>query len=265
MLVPPLVGTLISSQRLLRPSLWTAVALIAVAVATGMAYAAPAYTHDQPLRRVVRALQPAPDGSSVWEVGSTRARARPGARRPWRLDARAGRGLRRRPLGKAAAALRLPHVGALARPCSGGDLTGVRAVDRRGRRADRRCRPRQPGLTVSFLMPPGITPTRSNLPGVVRLGSWTATYVAIPAEGVLFRASVRIGPIPRARPRSASSCPLRNCLAATAGRGFRDWLPPRTRRSGPPRRRGSCRCSLRRRRRYVNIRNRYGHLRNDVR
>ena len=30
---------------------------------------------------------------------------------------------------------------------------------------------------------------RHNLPGVVRLGSWTATFVAVPADGVLFRAA----------------------------------------------------------------------------
>lgn len=49
--------------------------------------------------------------------------------------------------------------------------------------------PREPGLTVAFLLPPGVTPARHNLPGVVRGGSWTATYIAVPDTGVVFRAS----------------------------------------------------------------------------
>ena len=49
--------------------------------------------------------------------------------------------------------------------------------------------PREPGLTVSFALPPGVVPARHNLPGLVRVGSWTATFIAVPAEGVLFRAA----------------------------------------------------------------------------
>jgi hypothetical protein len=49
--------------------------------------------------------------------------------------------------------------------------------------------PTRPGLTVSFALPPGVSPARHNLPGLIRLGSWTATYVAVPADGVLFRAA----------------------------------------------------------------------------
>jgi hypothetical protein len=51
--------------------------------------------------------------------------------------------------------------------------------------------PHEPGLTASFVLPPGVTPARHNLPGTARWGAWTATYVAIPKEGVLFRASFR--------------------------------------------------------------------------
>ena len=39
-------------------------------IAAGLAYSAPAYTSEQPLRRYVRALQEADGTSAVWEVGS---------------------------------------------------------------------------------------------------------------------------------------------------------------------------------------------------
>jgi hypothetical protein len=49
--------------------------------------------------------------------------------------------------------------------------------------------PREPGLTLTFLMPHEAIPARSSLPGIDRNGGWAATYVAPPAEGVVFRAS----------------------------------------------------------------------------
>jgi hypothetical protein len=44
-------------------------------------------------------------------------------------------------------------------------------------------------LRVAFVLPEGVTPARSNLPGVPRLGRWTATYFAAPLDGVRFTAS----------------------------------------------------------------------------
>jgi hypothetical protein len=49
--------------------------------------------------------------------------------------------------------------------------------------------PKEPGLSVAFILPEGLAPARSNLPGTLRLGRWTANYVAAPADGVRFRAS----------------------------------------------------------------------------
>ena len=49
--------------------------------------------------------------------------------------------------------------------------------------------PRLPGLAVAFVLPEGLEPARSNLPGIVRLGRWTATYRAPTREGLVFRAS----------------------------------------------------------------------------
>ena len=49
----------------------------------------------------------------------------------------------------------------------------------------------QLGVAVSFVLPPGLVPARANLPGVARLGRWTATYIAPTADGIVFRASFR--------------------------------------------------------------------------
>ena len=49
--------------------------------------------------------------------------------------------------------------------------------------------PQQPGVAVTFVAPPDVTPARSNLPGVVRLGRWRATYVGPRPDGVIWRAS----------------------------------------------------------------------------
>src|SRR5436190_20688847 len=69
MLAPPFLGTFAATRRLLRPSVFTTLALVGLAVSAAAAYRAPAYTVDAPLRRVVRVLQP-PDGPPTWEVGS---------------------------------------------------------------------------------------------------------------------------------------------------------------------------------------------------
>ena len=48
--------------------------------------------------------------------------------------------------------------------------------------------PSEPGVVVTFVAPPGLTPSRSNLPGILRAGRWRATYIAPTAEGVVWRA-----------------------------------------------------------------------------
>jgi hypothetical protein len=188
MLVPPLLGAFAASRRLLRPSLLTSVALIGLAVTAGFAYKAPAYTADAPLRRSVRVLQ-TPDAPGIWEVGSTEPGLdlAPGAFGGWTPASTAAPGgvpwgrlphpfvfrASGPPLGPAPAQV----TQATLQPVAGGLELLVAVV------------PREPGLTVAFVLPPGVTPARHNLPGLVRLGSWTATFVAVPADGVLFRAA----------------------------------------------------------------------------
>jgi hypothetical protein len=57
--------------------------------------------------------------------------------------------------------------------------------------------PREPGLTALFVLPEGITPARSNFPGVVTRGRWRVVYIGVPPDGVTWRASFKAGVEPR--------------------------------------------------------------------
>jgi hypothetical protein len=189
--VPPFVATVAATRPVLRPSLVTAICLLAVVVAAALAYAAPAYTPEQPLRRSVRALQEVDADGAIWDVGSSE----PG------LDLGPGA-----PSGWAPATVAVPASvpwGRLAHPftfrTTGPGLgpapatvsdVAVQRVDA-GYQLTISVTPREPGLAVSFVLPEGALPARSNLPGVRRGARWVATYVAMPPEGVAFEASFR--------------------------------------------------------------------------
>ena len=49
--------------------------------------------------------------------------------------------------------------------------------------------PKAESLAAAFVLPEGVQPARSNLPGVVSRGRWEATFVSIPREGITWRAS----------------------------------------------------------------------------
>jgi hypothetical protein len=169
--------------------------LIALVVSFGGAYAAPAYTHEQPLRRFVRALQEAGATTATWEVASVEpgldlTQDAPGvwtptdgdtapASIPWGrysfpfVFRSQGPSLGPPPASVASFAVK---------PLEDGSLLTVSLV------------PREPGLLVTFVLPAGMTPARSSLPGAIRLGRWTATYIAVPAEGIAWEASFRTAP-----------------------------------------------------------------------
>jgi hypothetical protein len=53
--------------------------------------------------------------------------------------------------------------------------------------------PREPGLMALFVLPPGVTPARSNYPGIVSRGRWRVVYAGVPEQGVTWRASFKAG------------------------------------------------------------------------
>jgi hypothetical protein len=189
MLAPPFIAAIMAARPIVRPSLLTALGLIAVAVAGGYAYSAPAYTREQPQRRTMRALQEAGAPGAVWEVASLEPGLdlAPGAPTGWTRQS-----------GAAAASVpwgRLPHpfVFRTTGPSLGVPPAEIANFQTRpvaaGVEATLTVIPRRPGIAVSFVLPRGVTPARSSLPGAQRLGQWTATYIAPPADGILWRAS----------------------------------------------------------------------------
>jgi hypothetical protein len=184
MLVPPLVGLLAAERPSIRPWVGTSLLLLATAAAFAAAYAAPAYTRDQPLRRFVRALQDVDASHAVWEVASVEPGLdlMPGAPDGWRAtDASVAATI---PWGRFALPFAFRTVG----PSLGPAPLTVTAFEVRplpeGLQLTLSVVPREPGLTVSFVLPPGVVPARSSLPGRERLGRWTAAFAAPPAEGV---------------------------------------------------------------------------------
>ncbi len=193
MMAPPFIAAVAGAGPLARPSLVTALCLLAGAIAAALAWAAPAYTHDQPQRRVVRALQEAGAAASTWELGAIEPGLdlAPGAPGGWA------------PRGDTAPATipwgRLPHpfvfrtagpalgpapaaiTGLITKPVAAGSEVTMTVV------------PSRRGIALSFVLPPGVVPARSSLPGALRLGRWAATFVAPPADGIVWRASFGAG------------------------------------------------------------------------
>jgi hypothetical protein len=188
MVVPPLLAAVTSTQPLLRPSLMTAVCLFAVAGTAGFAYVAPAYTTGEPLRRYARAVQDG-EGPATWDVASIEpgldlAEGAPDGWVPVSAAPQSTVPVRRLPhpfvfraTGPTLGPAPVTVASISADPVAAGTELSVTVV------------PRRPGLLVSFVLPAGLEPARASLPGVVRLGRWTATYVAPPADGISFRAS----------------------------------------------------------------------------
>jgi peptidase M28-like protein len=190
MVGPPVVAALARRSPMRRPSLLTALCLAAIAITTATAALAPAYTYAQPLRRHVRALQEPDSPTATWEVASIEPGLdlAPGAPSGWRLQSDAA------PASIPWGRFSHPFVfrtQAEALGPSPAEVTAVAVTPGQGTvDVALSVMPRRPGLAISFVLPAGLAPSRSNLPGALRLGRWVATFVAVPAEGVAWRATL---------------------------------------------------------------------------
>lgn len=193
MIAPPLLAAIATPRPLVRPALETGLLLAAIA-ATGMnAWLAPAYTREQPLRGTLRVLQEAGASESIWQVGSIEpgfdfGRGAPGG---WTTAVPEARSI---PWGT----LGLPFTFSTPAPSLGEAPATIGAFSATNTaegalvlRAS--VFPRQPALTITFMLPPGLVPLRANLPGLVRRGRWMATYIAPPEEGIAFEARFASG------------------------------------------------------------------------
>ncbi|MEO7270795.1 MAG: M28 family peptidase, partial [Vicinamibacterales bacterium] len=189
MLVPPLLGTFAATRRLLRPSVFTSLALLGLAITATAAYRAPAYTSDAPLRRVVRVLQ-TPDAPPTWEIGSNEPGLdlAPGAPVGW-TPAGAGATPGGVPWGRLPSPFVFRATGASIGLAPARITQATLQAVEGGLELSIAVVPTEPGLSVSFVLPPGVVPSRHNLPGLERSGTWSARYLGVPADGVLFRAA----------------------------------------------------------------------------
>ena len=193
MVAPPFVAAVAATTPLVRPSVVTAALLLAVVVTGGLAYAAPAYTYNQPQRRYLRVLTEPDAATSTYEVGSQE----PGLD----LDAGAPVGWYRAtdipkttvPVGRFSPPYVFRATAASPGPAPAAVSDFMIKPVAAGTELTMTIRPQAPGLTAAFVLPEGVQPSRSNLPGVVVRGRWRAAYVAVPPDGVTWRASFKTG------------------------------------------------------------------------
>jgi hypothetical protein len=153
---------------------------MAVVVAFGWTYFAEAYTARRPLRRLIQYVGDAGSGRAMWEIAANE----PGLDVQAALHAPAGWQAGSGALlpGMHAYGERWPFAlraaGALAEPpfeAEGRSSPGADGVD-----LDVTITPRETGATLLLMLPEGVTPLRSSLPGIVRGGAWRASYAAAP-------------------------------------------------------------------------------------
>jgi hypothetical protein len=193
MVVPPFIAAIAATKPLVRPSLVTAALLVVTAVTMGFAYFAPAYTYAQPQRRQARVLIEPDAATATYEVASHE----PGID----LDNGGPSGWYRAtdapktslPLGR----YQMPYVFRTTAPSPGPAPAAVTEFAMRpvaaGTELVMTIVAQQPGLTAVFVLPEGVTPSRSNLPGTPVRGRWRAVYIAVPPDGATWRASFRSG------------------------------------------------------------------------
>jgi hypothetical protein len=221
MIAPPFVAASMTERPLARPSLMTSVLLLWIAVAAGLAYAAPAYTEERPLRRVVRSVtrQGVP---TIWEVAGNEPGLDLGQAAPtgWQR-------VRGAPEGVPVAPLRHPFVFRTTIDQAADVPADVRAetvpLEAGGTALHVTVMPRQPGLVASFSLPADLEPIRTNLPGVRAAGRWRATFVAPPPEGIALRATFAGTP-----PALADVAVVITSFRLPGGEGWQSlpaWLP----------------------------------------
>jgi hypothetical protein len=200
MVAPPAVATAIGLARSrVGHALAGALLLLALAITTGLAVAADAYTPANPLRRYARYVSDEVAHVAFWDVAGNE----PGLD----LDLPPSDAARWRPV---AAGTRPPTSLPLASGFSGaflfrrdGDVTAPPAtVSARTSTATAEADaaatleyevavlPAAEGLSAAVVLPPGLVPTRATPTGAAWGDRWRSTYLGVPAGGVSFRLSI---------------------------------------------------------------------------
>lgn len=186
--VPPFIAVVTAgAARLGRPQIFSLFCILALA-ATGLAaYFGDAYTDRHPLRRFARYVQDDGNKTAMWEIGSNE----PG------LDVDVSSGLAWQPdngsMPRTVPVAPLAHPFrfiARAEPSATPATVSVTTTPLEGAiEVVVIARPSDPSAFVTLMLPPGVKPVRHNLPGNISASTnrWRSTFVAPPADGVLWR------------------------------------------------------------------------------
>lgn len=183
MVAPPLIALGVASGAR-RPRYLTRALLVALGLAVGWAYRAPAYTPDRPMRL---ALVSTGTGGAGADRSLAIAGNEPvldlGRDAPVLSPVRALSPLEQRLAGGA------PFVVAGSVPAApaAGSVTCDEAPAAGGVEVRVIVSPAAEGLHARLELPPSVLPLRSNWPGVVRENRWSAAFAGVPADGVTFR------------------------------------------------------------------------------
>ena len=171
-------------------------ALLAGFAATlAMAYVAVPYTWERPARRSVVYVHDAVIGKAWWEVGGNEPgldlASAPDQASRWSPIDRGSRLPATVTVGGATGAFRFRRTGdatpaparVLARQLPAADAPGH--ID-----YEVAVTPQRPGLSATLHLPPGVVPVRAVPTGVQPQDRWRATYLAVPPEGMTFRARI---------------------------------------------------------------------------
>jgi hypothetical protein len=229
MLAPPLTAALIGLVR----RGWShgvigAMLLAALAVAMGLAYAADAYTTRNPLRRYAQYVSDQRTGAAFWEIRGNE----PGLD----VDASPADAARWRPVPREGS---IPIRVSIPIPRQGGAFGFYREAEATPPPADVSARtissgtttveyevgvmPRQDGLAATLVMPPGVVPVGATPSGVIEEGRWYSTFIAVPAGGIAFRATLAAS----AAPTLSEALVVITSARLPGGEGTRPlpWMP----------------------------------------
>lgn len=196
-IVPPFIGTVAAaSPGLPRPSIFTGFCVIALAVTGLAAYFGDAYSDRHPLRRHARFVQDDGTKTAMWEIGSNEpgldVHQTPELR--WMPDT----GAATRPLPVSPMQFPFRFVTEAAAVTTPAQVTA--SVAPLGDRVELTVtvRPSDPSALVTLVLPAGVEPARSNLPGITTAGGrWRSIFAAPPADGVVWRVVVPLADEPR--------------------------------------------------------------------
>jgi len=216
--IPPFIAAVTAgSTGLGRPPVFTAFCAILLAVTGLAAYFGEAYSDRHPLRRFARYVQDDATKTAMWEIGSNEpgldVDLSPGF--AWQADSGASQ--------RAVPVAPMPYpfrFTAAAPPSATPASVDVYTTpqDAGASEVTVTVRPDDPSAVVTLMLPPGVKPVRWNLPGTISAANnrWRSTFVAPPADGVVWRLVLPAG----AEARLGET----GVVVQTAG-GRPDWLP----------------------------------------